>query len=76
MKGIKLKDIDLLDEALRTLNMYAYFLALVEYDKQEHIVSCESKSTVQQGAEFMLSEKILNEVNKIHYIVNKKDFLL
>ena len=76
MKKIKLKDVDYLDEALRNLNIYAYFLALIEYDKQEHIVPCENIDSISQSAEFMLSEKILKESNNIYKIVSKKDFLI
>ncbi len=76
MKNIKLKDIDSLDEILRNINIYTYFLTLVEYDKEEHIVPYEDINTIQQSAENFLSENISEEVNKMNEIVNKENFLL
>ena len=76
MKSIRLKDVDLLDEAFRNISMYAYLLALVEYDKQENIVRCETVNTVQQSVEFLLSEEILKQADKMSRIINRNDFLL
>lgn len=75
MKNIKLKDIDSLDEILRNINIYAYFLTLIEYDKEEHIVTFEGINTVHHSAEKLITENITVEVNKMNKIVNRKDFL-
>lgn len=76
MKSIKLKDIDSLDEILRNINIYAYFLTLTEYDKEEHIVAFEGINTIQHSAEKYITENITEEINKMNRIINRKDFLL